>query len=67
MKSSFIELLNFAGTPTTCDEVSSVQDIAQLYGPLLLKISDRGLTDYEENSANDTQNSDQHRFVVAKN
>lgn len=47
MKSSFIELLNFAGTPTICNESSSVRDIAQLYGRLLLKISDRGLTEYE--------------------
>lgn len=67
MNPSFIELLNFAGTPTICNEDGSVEDIAQLYGPLLLKISDRGLTDYEENSTNESQNCDQNRFVVAKN
>lgn len=62
-----IELLNVAGTPTICYEVDSVDNITRLYGPLLLRISDRGLIDFHENLNNEGQGSDKNRFVIAKN
>lgn len=67
MKSNLIEVLDIQGTSAVCFEADSIQNVGKLYDGRLLRITSKGLIDYNENLKSDDDEEEKFRFVVAKN
>jgi hypothetical protein len=67
MKSNLIEVLDIQGTSAVCFEADSIQNVGKLYDGRLLRITSKGLIDYNENLKSDYDEEEKFRFVVAKN
>lgn len=53
MKSNLIEVLDIQGTSAVCFEADSIQNVGKLYDGRLLRITSKGLIDYNENLKSD--------------